>query len=276
MAWDPLDPVAGHRRWPCFSVAAGAEATQLRAAHSRHSHVAGWESKDKAAAIRRTGCLLVGCGRREQTAYVGDDLNDLVCGITLACCSHPGRRTRLRSAGRADLVLPEPAAMRHPRFWLRRSLLRRGRMEALLSQGLDGPQWLKLRRKDAQWWLRGLDGGSKPNHRSQQAGWAAYAAWCIRPSTASPSSRVCADLLGGRTFCLSHGLPAFHTRRGRVMREKFLAPTTATHPAEAAWRTAPDAAPCPCCLAWPQGVTGGRVSRLLKPWSKGPSFAWDR
>ncbi|APD48145.1 hypothetical protein KQ302_02685 [Synechococcus sp. CS-602] len=78
---------------------------------------------------------------------------------------------------------------------------------------------LKLRRKDAQWWLRGLRRRIQPEPQEQQA-LAAYAGLVHQAFHSQPfAPRVCADLWEGGRFCLSHGLPAFHTPARRE-REK--------------------------------------------------------
>jgi len=114
----------------CLSGGRGG-ATQLRAAHLGIRHVL-VGIKDKAAAIVELGAL-VGAAA-EQTAYVGDDLNDLVVrdhvGLLLTPADAPGWFRR-----RADLVLPEPGGHGAIRALAEALLHRRGRMEALLSQG---------------------------------------------------------------------------------------------------------------------------------------------
>jgi len=114
----------------CLSGGRGG-ATQLRAAHLGIRHVL-VGIKDKAAAIVELAAL-VGVAA-EQTAYVGDDLNDLVVrdhvGLLLTPADAPDWFCR-----RADLVLPEPGGHGAIRALAEALLYRRGRMEALLSQG---------------------------------------------------------------------------------------------------------------------------------------------
>jgi len=114
----------------CLSGGRGG-ATQLRAAHLGIRHVL-VGIKDKAAAIVELGAL-VGVAA-EQTAYVGDDLNDLVVrdhvGLLLTPADAPGWFRR-----RVDLVLPEPGGHGAIRAFAEALLHRRGRMEPLLRQG---------------------------------------------------------------------------------------------------------------------------------------------
>lgn len=114
----------------CLSGGRGG-ATQLRAAHLRIRHAL-VGVKDKAAAIVELGGLL-GVAPRE-TAYVGDDLNDLVVrdhvGLLLTPADAPGWFRR-----RADLVLPQPGGHGAIRALAEAIARRRGRMKGLLRQG---------------------------------------------------------------------------------------------------------------------------------------------
>jgi len=100
----------------CLSGGRGG-ATQLRAAHLGIRHVL-VGIKDKAAAIVELAAL-VGVAA-EQTAYVGDDLNDLVVrdhvGLLLTRPTHP-----TGSAAGPIWCYQSPAAMAPSALWLRRS-----------------------------------------------------------------------------------------------------------------------------------------------------------
>ncbi len=114
----------------CLSGGRGG-ATQLRAAHLRIRHAL-VGVQDKAAAIVELGALLGVAPDR--TAYVGDDLNDLVVrdhvGLLLTPADAPGWFRH-----RADLVLPEPGGRGAIRALAEAIACRRGRMEALLRHG---------------------------------------------------------------------------------------------------------------------------------------------
>jgi len=115
----------------CLSGGRGG-ATQLRRPISAFANVL-VGIKDKAAAIVELAAL-VGVAA-EQTAYVGDDLNDLVVRDHVGLLLTPGRRTRLVLPPGRSGANPEPGGHGAIRALAEALLYRRGRMEALLSQG---------------------------------------------------------------------------------------------------------------------------------------------
>jgi len=167
------DPVAASR---CLSQwRAGAEATQLRAAQiSAIRHVCCGNQKDKAAAI--VDWLLCGCGGRSRDGLtLGDDLNDLVWRITLACCSPgPTHPTWFPAAGPIWCYRAR-AANGAIRAWPEGAPVTAGAGWSPVSQGWTARNALSLKERMPQWWLEGaLRRRSQPAPQEQQGPLAAY------------------------------------------------------------------------------------------------------